>query len=541
MSFWQRLTGSERRTIRQGNGGLEPHPLRVCLVTEGSYPYYRGGVSTWCDMLVRGLPEIDFTIVSLVADPSVTPLYTLPENVSRLIPVPLWGTGEVLELQRDLGLVEVVRRKRSAPSAIVEGDFLPLFRQFLGQLWGQALDSLALGEAVARMVDYFQRHDYDLTLRSRPVWDSFVEEGRRGYAQLRANGASEGPSLLDVTNAMRLLYRWLSVLTVTVPPVDVIHTASAGLCSLLAIGVTIRRGTPFLLTEHGIYLRERLLALSRTEESDFEQLFQARFAQRITEASYAYAQRIAPGSDYNHRWEIHNGAAPRCIRTIYNGPDPAEFTPVESIRSAGARPTIVWLGRIDPLKDLETLIRAAARVRVEVPEARFVLYGKAPKGNEAYHERCLALRDELGLEDTVVFAGFAASAEAAFNEGDFVVLSSISEGFPYSVVEAMMCGRTVVGTDVGGVAEALEGCGIVVEPRNPTELAEGCLRLLRNPALTRELGRRAREKALSHFSLQQCNAAYLTTYQYLVTETRARCAARAPAKKLQVEVAGGMG
>jgi len=120
----------------------------------------------------------------------------------------------------------------------------------------------------------------------------------------------------------------------------------------------------------------------------------------------------------------------------------------------------------------------------------------------------------------VHFPGFAASAAAAYNEGDFVLLSSISEGFPYSVVEAMMCGRTVVGTDVGGVREALEGCGFVVEPRNPEQMAEACLTLLRDPDLARDLGQKARAKALERFSVQQCNAAYLAVYQRLTREAR---------------------
>ena len=156
------------------------------------------------------------------------------------------------------------------------------------------------------------------------------------------------------------------------------------------------------------------------------------------------------------------------------------------------------------------------------PDARFILYGKPPKGNEWYYQKCLDLRDRLKLQDNVVFAGFAASAAAAYNEGDFVVLSSISEGFPYSVVEAMMCERTIVGTDVGGVSEALDGCGLVVEPRNPADMARACLELIQDPERTRELGRQAREKALSQFSLQQCNSGYLATYQRLLTENRYR-------------------
>jgi glycosyltransferase involved in cell wall biosynthesis len=479
-----------------------------------------GGVSTWCDMLVRGLPAVRFTLVSLVADPSAKPVFEMPANVTGLITVPLWGTGEVLELQRDLSLRQIIRRKRSAPASAVNS-FLSSWRRFVQMLWQDTAPPAELGQALHEMAAYFTRHDYDATMRSAQVWDCFLEETRHGYPRfLEELGMTNVASLLDATDAMRLLYRWLTILTVDLPPVDIVHAAASGLCSLPGILARQAHDTPFLLTEHGIYLRERLLALTRSKTSLFDQVFQSRFEQRITEASYYYADQIAPGSNYNHRWELRNGAPAERIQTIYNGPDPQKFTPAIVHRPAGLPPTIVWLGRIDPLKDLLTLIRAAAIVHETMPEVRFILYGKAPKGNESYYETCLNLCAELGLTETVIFAGFAASAEAAYNEGDFVVLSSISEGFPYSVVEAMMCGRTVVGTAVGGVPEALEGCGIVVEPRNPQAMAEACLQLLKNPDLTRTMGQLARAIALDQFSLQQCNAAYMSTYQHLATMKR---------------------
>jgi glycosyltransferase involved in cell wall biosynthesis len=503
--------------------GIRPESLTVCLVTEGSYPHTKGGVSTWCDMLVRGLPEVRFVLLSLVASPSARVVYRLPENVAELITVPLWGTGEVLEIRRDLSLASVIRRKRSAPMAAVRDEFVPVFRRFLRLLWSPQAQPAAVGESLCAMFVYFQQRDFDTTMKSQPAWQCFVEESAAGYrGACQLAGLDQPATLLDVTDAMRLLYRWLTLLTVPVPSVDVIHSAAAGLCSVPGILARQEHHTAFLLTEHGVYLRERLLALARADGSLFERAFQARFAQRLTEASYYFADRIAPGSNYNHRWELRNGAQPDRIQTIYNGPDPAELTAVVAHRPEGAPPCVVWLGRIDPLKDVETLIRAASIVHGELPHVRFVLYGQAPKGNEWYLQRCESLRDQLGLRHTVIFGGFAASAAAAYNEGDFAVLSSISEGFPYSVVEAMMCGRTVVGTDVGGVGEALEGCGLVVEPRNPQQLADACLTLLRDPPLCRELGQKARAKAIERFSLQQCNAAYLAVFQHLATEARAR-------------------
>ena len=387
----------------------------------------------------------------------------------------------------------------NAPRKVIETQFLPLFGDFLTPLDDEATP-LELVEILRALAVYFQFYDYDMTMRSQAVWDCFRAHSVSGYQ--RGVGTLSPPqpvSLLEVTNMMQIVYRWLTVLAIPIPQVDIVHAAAAGLCSIFGIVASRSPRTAFLLTEHGIYLRERLLALSSSKETHFERAFQARFAQ-ITEASYASADKIAPGSHYNHRWEIHNGAAPEIIQTIYNGPDPQQFAPSTLHKPADAPPTIVWLGRIDPLKDLETLIRAAAIVCDTRPDARFILYGKPPKGNEGYYQKCLDLRDRLNLQDNVIFAGFAASAAAAYNEGDFVVLSSISEGFPYSVVEAMMCERTVVGTDVGGVSEALEGCGLIVEPRNPADMARACLELIQDPERTRELGP---GQALSQFSLQQ--------------------------------------
>ena len=370
--------------------GVQAQSLVVCLVTEGSYPHYPGGVSTWCHMLVQGLPEVRFVLVSLVADPSALPVFELPPNVAALIPVPLWGTGEVLELRRDLGLGQVIKRKRSAPTSIICSRFLPPFRHFLCQLWSHSAQPALVGQALQEMAAYFRRHDYDVTMRSQPVWECFQRESARGYPQFcRSLGLEEKTALLDITDAMRLLYRWLTVLTIEIPRVDVVHAAASGLASLPGILAGQTQGASFLLTEHGVYLRERLLALSRTQSSLFDQAFQARFTQRVTEAGYFYADQISPGSNYNHRWELQMGARPDRIRTIYNGPDPDQFTPTMAQKPDGVPPTVVWLGRIDPLKDLETLIRAAAIVHHAIPRTRFVLYGKAPVGNEWYYETCL--------------------------------------------------------------------------------------------------------------------------------------------------------
>ena len=274
---------------------------------------------------------------------------------------------------------------------------------------------------------------------------------------------------------------------------------------------------PFLLTEHGIYLRERYLAESNSPSSLFLKMFSLGFVRRVTELSYLVADQISPGSNYNQRWELRNGAQPAQLRTIYNGVDPASCRPLPKPED---KPIVVWMGRITPIKDVMTLLRAAALVCEQHPEVEFRLYGTAPKGDEAYYQACVGLRAELGVdENRVKFCGYAASAEDAFNQADVVVLSSISEGFPYTVVEAMLCARPVVATAVGGVAEAVEGCGLTVEPRNPQAMAAALISLIEDPARCKQLGQAARRKAEQEFTLAQCAGEYRESYARLMVGT----------------------
>ncbi|MCA9981278.1 MAG: DUF3492 domain-containing protein, partial [Anaerolineales bacterium] len=343
----------------------------------GSYPHYRGGVSTWCDMLITGLPQVSFDLISFTANPNAEVVYPLPGNVTNLRTIPLWGTSDVLEMKRDLGLLEVIQHKTSISQQAIQ-TFVPIFRRFLQILWSKESHPREFGKVLFEMASYFMYHDYDATMKSMPVWDCFVEEGRLGYKAYAEEVGIEGNvTLLDITDAKRLLYRWLTLLTMPIPDSDIVHTAMAGLCCIPGILANEAHGTPFLLTEHGVYLRERLLSLARHKTSAFDQVFQARFDQHLTEASYQYATKIAPGSNYNHRWELQNGARPEQIQTIYNGPDPEQFVP-GPYNSDETPPKIVFLGRIDPLKDIQTLVAAAAVVHREMPEVKFKIYGKAP-------------------------------------------------------------------------------------------------------------------------------------------------------------------
>jgi len=179
-------------------------------------------------------------------------------------------------------------------------------------------------------------------------------------------------------------------------------------------------------------------------------------------------------------------------------------------------PTISWAGRIDPIKDLETLIRAFALVRAEIPEARLRIFGGTPRGNEPYRDRCLGLAAELGIGACTSFEGRVANIRDAYAAGHVVVLSSISEGFPYTLIEAMTSGRATVSTRVGGVPEAVADTGLVVPPREPRAMAAACFRLLRDEVLRHRLAVAARSRALELFTVDRAVDSFRVIYAGLL-------------------------
>jgi glycosyltransferase involved in cell wall biosynthesis len=179
-------------------------------------------------------------------------------------------------------------------------------------------------------------------------------------------------------------------------------------------------------------------------------------------------------------------------------------------------PTLVFMGRVDPLKDLHTLIRAFEIVRGKIPNARLRMFGGVPSGNESYHESCLELIEELGLEGAATFEGRVGAPVDAYHAGQVVALTSISEGFPYTVVEAMACGRPVVVTNVGGVAEAVGEAGFVVPPRDHRAAADAMVRLLLDAPLRHRLGTLARARVLERFTLRQSLDDYRSVYRELL-------------------------
>jgi glycosyltransferase involved in cell wall biosynthesis len=272
-----------------------------------------------------------------------------------------------------------------------------------------------------------------------------------------------------------------------------------------------------VMSEHGVYLRERYLAFSAGYAPGVKVAVLS-FLRALARLCYQEADVIAPVSDFNGRWALRHGAEPAKVITVPNGVDPTRYAPIEG---EPAEPTVAWVGRVDPLKDLDTLIRAFRVVRDEVAGARLRLFGPVPAGNEPYAATCRDLVAKLDLSGAVTFEGPVPSSRVAFEAGHVAALSSISEGLPYSVLEAMMCSRATVSTDVGGVAEAVADAGMLVPPRQPEAFARACISLLVDPDRRMEMGMKARQRALGRFTLDHCVRTYRALYLDLLDSSAA--------------------
>jgi glycosyltransferase involved in cell wall biosynthesis len=335
------------------------------------------------------------------------------------------------------------------------------------------------------------------------------------------------PNLNDAVTAMQLLDHCLRPLSQPPLRADVVHVATNGLGVLPAMMAKWAYGTPVIVSEHGIYLREQYLHGPKLPYRWPVKALYLEFLRQLCALGYREAETITPCNVYNRRWEERLGADPKRIRTVYNGVDPANFP---SNDTEPDQPTISWAGRVDPIKDLETLLRAFSLVHQDMPEARLRMWGSPPKGRESYLERCKALAADLGLAEAATFEGHLDKVSVAYNAGSIVALSSVSEGFPYSLIEAMTCGRTCVATDVGGVTEAVGDTGLVVPPGSPTRLAQACLTLLQDDELRHRLAAAARARALEFFTIDGAISQFDEIYSFLAAGHPLPVAAPEPAE-----------
>jgi glycosyltransferase involved in cell wall biosynthesis len=216
---------------------------------------------------------------------------------------------------------------------------------------------------------------------------------------------------------------------------------------------------------------------------------------------------------------------PSMTQVISNGVDASRFTPERKsnvrleLGISSDEFVVGCVGRLQPVKGTDTFIEAAARLKSISPGCRFVVVGD---GDADYTRQLVALRDRLGLSNDLIFTGFRADVSEVMKAFDIYALTSRSEGFSLSTIEAMASGLPVVATRCGGPEQIVEdgATGFLVENGSPDAVANAIDRLRRDRKQRARFGTAAREVVLKRYTLEAQVRAYEALYDRVLTPRR---------------------
>lgn len=489
----------------------------VLLLLEGTFPFVAGGVSSWVNQIIRGFPELRFGAIFLGARPEdYGPMrYALPENLVHLDVSYLYDNREsppVMPVEADPEIMrEVQRMHEMLYSNIQHPDCLGLF----SQLMDEACPKGQLSQEVF--------------LYSKEAWEYI----KRGYRQ-----RSSDPSFVDYFWTIRTIHTpfWrLREVAQRAPRARIYHSISTGYAGILGLLLKHRNHRPFMLSEHGIYVKERKIDLYQAQwlkdnrsvfEQDpsrlsyFRQLW-IRFFEHLGYLTYQAADDIIALYEANRQRQLADGAPEHRTCNVPNGIDVPRFAALRALRPATPPPVLCLIGRVVPIKDIKTYIRAMRAVVNLMPDAEGWIAGPEDESPE-YARECRDLVAQLGLEGKVRFLGFQKLTDLLPQVG-LVVLSSISEALPLVILEGYAAGVPTVSTDVGscrqlvyglpGEDAAIGASGRVVRIADPEALAQAAVELLGDPALWQRTSEAAIRRVETYYSQDMMFGRYRALYE----------------------------
>jgi len=483
-------------------------PADVALLLEGTYPFVRGGVSTWVHKLIEALPETTFSLVFIGGRRSDhgRAAYPFPPNV--------------VHFERHY----LFEPRKDSPDRSVDASAVDELDRLHDHLLG-ASRAPADAELVKRLALCLQAPDgfaRDAFLHEDACWDWICDRYRRDRAD------SPFTSYFWTLRSTYLGLFTLADVARRLPPARFYHAVSTGYAGFLGALLRHQRSRPLVLTEHGIYTKERMIDLASAESipgGSATRCLWMRFFQGLGTMTYASADPIIALYDGNRKRQIEDGAAAEQTRIIANGIDVERFRPLRAKLSDGPRPVIGFIGRVVPIKDVKTFIRAMKAIVAERPEVEGWIVGPTSE-DEAYATECRQLVSALGLDRNVKFLGFRAPEEILPQLG-LLALTSMSEALPLVVLEAFASGLPVLTTDVGACREMVEGrtpedralgsAGAVVPIAAPEQTARAALSLLGDPARWRKAQRAAVRRVEAHYTQEQMVDAYRQVYREAAT------------------------
>lgn len=463
--------------------------MRICVICEGCYPFVAGGVSSWLHGLIKAMPQHEFVIWAIGAQEKSRGKYAyeMPENVVALKDIYL---DEMMSCH-----LKKPRRRALAPA---EKDCLRQLIRCDKPDWG----------TVFRLFAHSSMENVSF-LMSEDFLDLIEELSAQDFPYV---------GFTDYFYCVRSMFLpLLYLLGSDIPEADIYYSVSAGYAGVLGSMAQLRTGKPFLLTEHGIYTREREEEILRTNwvPPHFKNLWIKMFYM-YTRCAYQHACRV---TSLFHRASLIQqeiGCAADKCRVIPNGVAYDRFAAIPEKEPDG------WVDigavvRLVPIKDIKTMLYAFSLVCQEKKNVRLHIMGPTEE-DEEYYAECVHLKDELGLENAI-FTGRVNVLEY-LKKIDFVLLTSLSEGQPLAVLEGMAAGRPAVTTDVGCCRELLEGvddglgtAGYCVPPMHQSAIAEAILAMCGNEAERKRMGRVGQSRVAANYRHDQMLKRYEDLFQ----------------------------
>ncbi len=466
--------------------------MRICLLLEGCYPYVTGGVSTWVHQYMKAMPQHEFVLVVIGADSSIKGQfkYKLPENVVEI---------------REIFLNDALKKSWS-------GKRIRFSREEIDALHGLIRCKNPAWETLFRMYagDRIEPHAF---LTSKKFLDILTDICEEEYTYL---------AFSDFFHTVRSMFLpLLYLLHSDMPRADVYHAIATGYSGIMARLGSYKYGVPYIITEHGIYTREREEEIIRANWTlpAFKK-FWVRFFYMLSAGAYDGAARITSLFGGARKIQIDMGCDPAKCSYIGNGIHYERFANITP-RAEDGFINIGAILRIAPIKDVKSLIYAFSGLKERVPAAR--LYIAGPEDDPQYAKECYDLAERLKVRD-LYFTGTVDVVKEIGNY-DFTVLSSISEGMPLTILESFAAGIPCIATDVGSCRELLTKAaedddfgeaGICVPPMEIQEMINAMAVMCNYPERRRRMGLAGRQRVRKYFLHENMIRKYVKLYEEVV-------------------------
>ncbi len=475
----------------------------IMIFSEGTYPYVRGGVSSWIYQLVTGLPEFTFGICFIGASQVIDGqkmevAYEIPDNIKHIETHWLFDYEEKKDIR-------TLKGSKSGFEAVAK--LYNSFREHSG----------ALPKELQNIDFYLKTIKFDDFLYSKRAWDFIVQRYEKNCPDI---------PFIDYFWTLRNIHKpiWiLADIVAHLPKSQIYHAPSTGYAGFLGALSSYTNDKPFLLTEHGIYTRERKIELlsadwiqynkpellQEPEEYNYIKRMWITFFDKLGLFCYNRSNHIYSLFSGAKNIQISYGADPHRCQIIPNGVNTKKFSNTMKYRQDPPKPIITLIGRVVPIKDIKTFIRAIRIAVSQNPDVEGWIVGPVSEDPE-YVLECQKMAVSLNLNKTVQeFEGNKSviphdelekndAKIKFFGHSDITkilpktaiqTLSSISEGMPLVILEGFAAGVPCVATDVGSCKDLIYGgvddedialgkAGAVTGIANPQELADHYLELL---------------------------------------------------------------